>query len=220
MRHCNAIVCSLFPYKTNPERIFHKQVCITAFYEDLREQLHSSTGIIQDIYTPPREAIEHFAPHGLKRIAGNVTQFIQNLLCIAEDDPNIENSVSLSEELDAYGLPVIKIKHHYSTDDYLRRDYLIRRAKRILVTAGALGHYVHKIDTFSHAVGTARFGTSPEKSVLDKHCRFFGIKNLFVLDGSFFPTSAGVNPALTISANSLRVAAYIISKFDQNLKHD
>jgi choline dehydrogenase-like flavoprotein len=220
MRHCNAVVCSVFPYRTNPEKTFHKQVGVSVFYEDFRKRLHTSTGIIQDIYTPPRELIEHFAPHGLKRLCGSFSGYVQNLLCIAEDDSNIENSVSLSGEFDANKLPVIKIKHHFSSDDYLRRDYLIRRAKKILRKAGALAHYVHKLDTFSHAVGTVRFGTSSETSVLDKHCRFFGIKNLFVLDGSFFPTSAGVNPSLTISANSLRVAAYIISEFDQIMGRD
>ena len=213
MRHCNAVVCSLFPFKTNPEKVFHKQICVSAFYEDLREELNTCTGVIQDIYTPPREAIEHFAPSGLKSVAGATSEYMQNLLCIAEDDANIENGITLSDELDAYGLPVIKITHRYSANDYLRRNYLIKRAKKILRKAGALGHHVYEIDTFSHAIGTIRFGTSPETSVLDENCQFFGIQNLFILDGSFMPTSAGVNPSLTIAANALRVADYIISNF-------
>jgi choline dehydrogenase-like flavoprotein len=220
MRHCNAVVCSVFPFRTNPEKVFHKQVCITAFYEDLREQLNTCTGVIQDIYTPPREAIEHFAPRRIKRAVGAVSEYMQNLLCIAEDDPSFNNGITLSDELDAYGLPAIKVEHQYSANDYLRRNYLIKRAKKILRKSGALGHYIYGVDTLSHAIGTLRFGTSPETSVLDKNCRFFGIKNLFVLDGSFMPTSAGVNPSMTIAANSLRVADHIISDFDRITGHD
>jgi choline dehydrogenase-like flavoprotein len=61
----------------------------------------------------------------------------------------------------------------------------------------------------AHQVGTCRFGTSPKNSVLDRHCRAHELDNLFVLDGSFMPTSAGINPSLTIAANALRVAAEI-----------
>jgi choline dehydrogenase-like flavoprotein len=80
------------------------------------------------------------------------------------------------------------------------------QSKQVLRRAGALFNYVHEIKTFSHALGTARFGNDPETTVLDSQCRFRGIANLFVVDGSFMPTSAGLNPSLTISANALRVA--------------
>jgi hypothetical protein len=66
MRHCNAVVSYVFPFKTNPEQVFHKQLCITDFYEDFRDKMNSATGIIQDIYTPPAVVLRHFAPTGLK----------------------------------------------------------------------------------------------------------------------------------------------------------
>ena len=59
---------------------------------------------------------------------------------------------------------------------------------------------------FGHSCGTARFGVNPAESVLDANCRVHEIDNLYVVDGSFMPTSAGVNPSLTIAANALRVA--------------
>jgi choline dehydrogenase-like flavoprotein len=49
--------------------------------------------------------------------------------------------------------------------------------------------------------------------VLDRHCRFWALPNLFVVDGSFMPTSGGVNPSLTITANALRVAAHVGASF-------
>ena len=61
----------------------------------------------------------------------------------------------------------------------------------------------------SHQCGTARFGTDPDKSVLDIWCRAHDHPNLFVVDASFLPNSAAVNPALTIAAQALRVADHI-----------
>jgi choline dehydrogenase-like flavoprotein len=62
---------------------------------------------------------------------------------------------------------------------------------------------------FGHPCGTCRFGADPSTSVLDPSNRVRGASNLFVLDGSFFPSSGGTNPSLTIAANALRVAKII-----------
>ena len=62
---------------------------------------------------------------------------------------------------------------------------------------------------FGHPCGTCRFGEDPTSSVLDRNNKAHGVDNLYVVDGSFFPSSAGVNPSLTIAANSLRVANVI-----------
>jgi choline dehydrogenase-like flavoprotein len=53
------------------------------------------------------------------------------------------------------------------------------------------------------------FGTDPRTSVLDTYCRTHDVENLFVVDASFFPSSAAVNPGLTIAAQALRVADHI-----------
>jgi choline dehydrogenase-like flavoprotein len=65
------------------------------------------------------------------------------------------------------------------------------------------------VKTFSHAVGTVRMGDDPAAAPLDAGCRFRGLANLWVTDGSALPMSAGVNPSLTIAANALRVAGGI-----------
>lgn len=213
MRHCNAVASFVFPFRTNPEKVFHKQLCFADFYEDMRERLGTAVGVIQDIYTPAPEVLRHAAPFGVKTGAGLFAGNIQNLLCIAEDDPQAENRVSLAEERDEYGMELIAVEHRYSRADYERRDHLVNKAKKVLRAAGGLISYVYKIDTFSHAVGTLCCGASPEESVLDPQCRFWGVENLFVLDGGFMPTSGGVNPSLTIAANSLRVADYLVAHF-------
>lgn len=64
----------------------------------------------------------------------------------------------------------------------------------------------------AHQNGTARFGDDPRTSVLDRDCKAHELDNLYVVDGSFFPSSSAVNPALTIMANALRVGAHLRSR--------
>lgn len=62
----------------------------------------------------------------------------------------------------------------------------------------------------AHACGTCRMGDDPATSVVNRFNRAHGVENLYMVDASVFPSSAGVNPALTIAANALRVAQHII----------
>ncbi len=61
----------------------------------------------------------------------------------------------------------------------------------------------------AHQNGTVRFGVDPKTSALDLYCKAHEVDNLYVVDGSFFPSSGAVNPALTIMANALRVADHL-----------
>jgi len=61
----------------------------------------------------------------------------------------------------------------------------------------------------AHQCGTVRFGRDPGTSALDVNCRAHDVDNLYVVDGSFFVSSAAVNPALTIMANALRVGDHL-----------
>jgi len=66
----------------------------------------------------------------------------------------------------------------------------------------------------AHQNGTIRFGSDPRTSALDTHCKAHELDNLYVVDGSFFPSSAAVNPALTIMANALRVGDHLIARMN------
>jgi choline dehydrogenase-like flavoprotein len=76
-----------------------------------------------------------------------------------------------------------------------------------------LGFYTikHSLGTrnTTHQCGTLCFGNDARTSVLDPFCRSHDVDNLFVVDASFFPSSAAVNPGLTIVAQALRVAQHI-----------
>ncbi len=66
----------------------------------------------------------------------------------------------------------------------------------------------------AHQNGTIRFGNDPNTSVLDRNCKAHDVDNLYVVDGSFFPSSSAVNPALTIMANALRVGDHLLKRIN------
>jgi choline dehydrogenase-like flavoprotein len=61
-------------------------------------------------------------------------------------------------------------------------------------------------------MGTCRMWNDPKSSVIDKWCRAHDVPNLWVVDGSCFPTSGGYNPTLTILANAYRVADHFVAR--------
>lgn len=86
---------------------------------------------------------------------------------------------------------------------------LHKRARRLLRAAGYDAVFTQWFDISmnSHQCGTVVAGTDPARSVLDPWCRSHDVENLWVLDGGFFPSSAAMNPALTIAAQALRAVA-------------
>jgi choline dehydrogenase-like flavoprotein len=93
---------------------------------------------------------------------------------------------------------------------------LVAEMRRLL---GRLGYWSPEVFAHSagaknttHQCGTLVFGRDSRTSVLDPFCRAHDVENLFVVDASFFPSSAAVNPGLTIAAQALRVADHIVEK--------
>jgi choline dehydrogenase-like flavoprotein len=127
---------------------------------------------------------------------------------IVEDFPYYENRVIFNKELP------YKIIFNYNNSKELniRSHELYKNIKKVLE-----GDYqVIKLSrgmniNYGHACGTLRFGRDPKTSVLNQYNRAHDVSNLYVVDASFFPTSGGTNPSLTIAANALRVADYINS---------
>jgi choline dehydrogenase-like flavoprotein len=218
MRHCCGIVIGLFPFATNPEEKFHKQVAITDFYLGAGDgrRPRGPWGMIQGLQVAPPEFIAAEAGFPVGTIGARTVRHQIYLMCIAEDLPQAANRVELEPaRRDAYGLPVPRVRHRYCRRDLEARRALCREAGRILRAAGATLRVRKPVDTFSHVVGTCRFGDNPESAALDPWCRFFGVRNLFVVDGSFMPSSGGVNPSLTIGANALRVGQFMVASWDR-----
>jgi choline dehydrogenase-like flavoprotein len=124
-------------------------------------------------------------------------------LAMSEDLPSEENRVTVD--------PDGRIRLAYRPNNVQAHQRLVKETKRILHQLGFwyVMSYSHKNRNTTHQCGTMCFGTDPKASVLDPFCRAHDIENLFVVDASFFPSSAAVNPALTIAAQALRVADHI-----------
>ena len=107
--------------------------------------------------------------------------------------------------------PTGKIQIHRSRNNLASHLRLIEKAKGMLRRAGypIILQHTSRLGQTGHYCGTMRAGTDPEKSVLTTFCRTHDIDNLYVVDGSFFPSAPAVNPVLTIAANSLRVADHM-----------
>ena len=115
---------------------------------------------------------------------------------------------------DCYGTPVARI--HLDPDPHheVASKWLQDRALDILDRMGAdelIPGVRGEILPFL-VLGTCRAGHDPSSSVLDPYCRSHEVPNLFVVDGSFMPTSGGAAPTLTILANAFRVAAHMASE--------
>jgi choline dehydrogenase-like flavoprotein len=220
MTHCNGLAVGVMPRPTNPNEDFPKQVAFTDPCEgrsaDGRTVPH--IGCIQGHHVAPVAFVRRMAPFGTRRLAAAIGPWmvhrLLNLLVVAEDAPLPRNRVTLStRRTDEYGIPLARVRHDHTPDDRLARRSLLGRAASILREAGAFVRVPVGFQSFSHSVGTCRFGDEPRRSVLDRYCGVHGVPNLFVVDGSFMPTSGGVNPGLTISANALRVGAYLADRF-------
>ncbi len=122
---------------------------------------------------------------------------------MSEDLPNPENRVRLG----AGG----RLELHYTPNNVAAHDHLVDEAKRMLKRLGfwVVMSHSHKTRNTTHQCGTLCFGHDPRASVLDPFCRTHDVANLFVVDASFFPSSAAVNPGLTIVAQALRAADHI-----------
>jgi choline dehydrogenase-like flavoprotein len=126
---------------------------------------------------------------------------------IMEDLPYAENRV-IPDPRSGNGM---RFDYVY-TEELFRRSRLFQR--RLVETlspkmATAIMPFGRNNINYGHVCGTCRFGDDPRTSVLDATNRAHDLDNLYVVDGSFFPSSGGTNPSLTIAANALRVAGII-----------
>lgn len=211
-RHCASIVFGCYPRLPDGGRRFHKQVGFNDFYfgDPEGDAPPGKLGNIQQVQSPSRGSVATALPRPLPRLLGPLLRRSTGLLVLAEDQPRSANRLDLDAgDRDRFGLPRLVVRHAHSDRDLRARAALARRAREIHREAGALFCYEHRIDTFSHALGTVRMGEDPSTAPLTPDGRYRGLRNLWITDGSAFPTSAGVNPSLTIAANALRIGAGI-----------
>jgi choline dehydrogenase-like flavoprotein len=130
-----------------------------------------------------------------------------------EDLPDPNNRVHLMDD---------KVHVDYRPNNTEAADRLVHRWTSVMKSIGRSAKHVIPFSLYprnhlpeqavAHQCGTCRFGTDPETSVLDLNCRSHEVDNLYVVDSSFFPSNAGVNPTLTIMANALRVGDHLAER--------
>ena len=134
---------------------------------------------------------------------------------VCEDLPEEHNRVTLDPQLkDANGIPAPKISYTLSENSKRMLQHATERATEILKAAGAIDVLTESPMPHAgwHLMGTARMGTDSSRSVVNEWGRAHDCRNLFIVDGSIFVTSAGVNPTNTIQALTLYIADQIKSR--------
>jgi len=132
---------------------------------------------------------------------------IAGLRIVGETEPHRHNRVEIADEKDQYGLPIPRVTFSYSENDRKLIEHSKGSMRSVLEAAGARELWTD-VDT-SHLMGGCRMGDDPDDSVVDKDGRSWSIPNLWICDGSLFPTSGGVNPSLTIQALACRMGERI-----------
>ena len=201
MAHLSTMMQGFHPFRRNTT-VFQKTVAINDFYlggpgtDYPLGQIQSqgrTHAVMAQIVVPwvPLWAYAAWVARGV------------DWLVMSEDLPRPDNRVTVE--------PDGRIRVSYRPTNLAAHERLVTETKRMLRRLGfwVVMSYSHKNRNTTHQCGTLCFGTDPHQSVLDPYCRSHDIDNLFVVDASFFPSSAAVNPALTIAAQALRVADHI-----------
>lgn len=215
MAHLNSVLLavSLCPNPT----VFQKTIALNDFYHR-SEEWDFPMGHISMIGKTDRHVLAAGAPKfapgwTLEQMARHALDF----WLTSEDLPDPANRVTVDRDGTT--------RLHYRPNNEEGHRRLQRALKELLARLpcpehGAACHQgVANLNAYigqriplagvAHQNGTLRFGTDPAASVLDVNCRAHELDNLYVVDGSFFPSSSAVNPALTIMANALRVGDHL-----------
>ncbi|CCB89650.1 GMC family oxidoreductase [Simkania negevensis] len=204
MCHNNSAIVAISK-KKNPT-FFQKTFGVNNYYFGAPDS-EFPLGHIQLLGKVKPEMLEGDAPpltpgFGLKEMA----EHAMGWWITSEDLPDPNNRVKVTDE----GQIILD----YTPNNLEAHKRLMDKLKKMLESCEKHFHiipnkvYLSKkipLAAVAHQVGTCRFGTDPKTSVLDTDCKAHDLENLYVVDGAFFPSISGVNPALTIIANALRV---------------
>ena len=205
MTHNTSALMALHPFKVNKTQ-FPKTLAVHDYYfgENEGDTPLGSLQLLGKIKEPM-----------LRGALGRVPKFIRAALAErsvdwyaqSEDLPHPESRITIRPD------GAINLHWHRSNMQTHRRwvakcKSILRDTGYPIVLSASFG-----TDVVSHQCGTVRFGNDPVTSALDINCKAWDHDNLFVMDASFFPSSAAVNPALTVAAQGLRVGDHIRKRY-------
>lgn len=201
MTHNTTALMAVHPLKRNPTN-FPKTLAVHDFYfgEGKDDTPLGSLQLLGKIREPmlrgPLSAVPKFVRSALAE--HSVDWYAQS-----EDLPHPDSRVTVR--------PDGAINLHWHRTNLRAHQRWVAKCKQILrgtgypiVLASGFG-----TEVVSHQCGTVRFGSDPATSALDPLCKAWDHDNLYVVDTGFFPSSAAVNPALTLAAQALRVGHHL-----------
>ncbi len=208
MRHNNTSIAAIS--KDPHQTVFQKTIGLNDFYFGAKD-FAFPMGNVQLLGRTAPELMKVEAGHWPAGFdASEVARRAIEFCVISEDLPRPENRVTLSSGGE--------ITIHYEHNNLTGHDRLCRIVEAMFPHLGCedralpTGLYTGRRSSVAganHQCGTVRFGDDPKTSPLDPFCKLHELDNVYVVDGSFFPSSAALNPALTIMANALRVAEHV-----------
>lgn len=201
MNHNTTAMLTLDPFAPNTS-VYQKTITFNDFYNEDNEygfplgnvQLlgHITGNILKANFPVP-------APAWFTKI---LARYAYGWFLTSEDLPNPESRVMVRDD---------KIVMHWVRSNMRAHEALIAKTRSVMRKAGFPIVLTHTFGrkTTSHQCGTARLGDDPRTSVVDLDCRSHDIQNLYITDASILPTSAAVNPALTIAALAIKAGSSI-----------
>ena len=203
MVHNNSAMVGVDPRRKN-DVVFQKTLAINDFYLNGPDWPYP-LGNLQLLGKVQAPMVAAARPHVPRAILKAMTNRSIDWWVMSEDLPDPENRIRLTNS--------DKIQVQWRPNNMATHRKLGETAKTMLKDAGYPFVFLEEmgIATNSHQCGTIRCGDDPGTAVLDEYCKAYDLDNLYVLDSAFFPSSAAMNPALTIAAQALRVGEKIIA---------
>ena len=201
MTHNTSAFMAVHPFKINDTH-FPKTLAVHDYYfgENDADTPLGSLQLLGKIREPMMREALSFAPKFVRSAlaARSVDWYAQS-----EDLPHPDSRVSVR--------PDGMINLHWHRTNMKAHFRWVAKCKQILRATGypLVFARLFGTDVVSHQCGTVRFGDDPASSALDPFCKAWDHDNLYVVDSGFFPSSAAVNPALTVAAQGLRVGAHL-----------
>jgi choline dehydrogenase-like flavoprotein len=207
-------IAARFPYELRMYKAPPPEVSSEQFYETDESRGFARGFSLQTVAPLPIDWAQHVQAEGhwgqaLREYMRDYNHWTL-LAVLCELMPLAENRVTLASEQDQYGMPVANFSYSLCENDKQNIAYATKVMEGIWEQAGAQDTLT--IDRYAHLVGGCRMGFSPEDSVVDSSQRAWEVPNLFVADGSVFPTEGAANPALVIMALSDRLAGLLKAK--------
>ena len=198
MMHINSHIAA-FDWARRNDLTFQKTLSFNDWYFDGGKGY--PLGAVQLIGKVTGEMMKSYATKVPLPVLEYIAEHAVEFVLMTEDLPHPDNRAVLTSE---GRIQIIRNPIGYSS-----HNELLAKTKRYLKRSGykAIFRQPFDISMNSHQCGTVRAGVDPKSSVVDGYCKTHDHENLWVIDGGFFPSSAAMNPALTIAAQALRVAA-------------